>query len=299
MADSGNGELLALLAEMKKSMDEMKQGQEKLLKEMKAGQEKLLQEMEAFTEIMKTGYEDMKSELKKGISSWKEILEDKVNKTEDNQVITEEMEGSSESQVEEKTKDRMENGVAERELSHLEDEPKFNKDRNEQGECQIIVELKRSYPNDSPEAEAEVQALGDGEDGLSSVGLKGLPLCKPIGISWHSDTEEDFVAGIADPCFNGLDFLQEFGFAADSPRNVMQVGDEESPVYPVKLCRCRRVLPVKADVLFRRSSVESCGQFSSVENEPGILAMKANTWLSSGLQKAPLDHPDIRLVRWK
>ncbi|KAF8795260.1 hypothetical protein HNY73_003131 [Argiope bruennichi] len=50
MADSGNGGLLALLAEMKKSM-------------------------EAFTEEMKTGYEDMKIELKKGLSSWKEILE--------------------------------------------------------------------------------------------------------------------------------------------------------------------------------------------------------------------------------
>ncbi|KAF8773184.1 hypothetical protein HNY73_015864 [Argiope bruennichi] len=61
MADSGNGELLALLAEMKKSMEagqekllqEMKAIQEKLLQEMKAGQEKHLQDMEAFTEEMK------------------------------------------------------------------------------------------------------------------------------------------------------------------------------------------------------------------------------------------------------
>ncbi|KAF8789988.1 hypothetical protein HNY73_005078 [Argiope bruennichi] len=87
MADSGNGEFLALLAEMKKSMeagqerlekemhsgqermDEMKQGQENLLQEMKAGQEKLLQEMEAFTEEMKTLYEDMKNDLKMSSSS--------------------------------------------------------------------------------------------------------------------------------------------------------------------------------------------------------------------------------------
>ncbi|KAF8791049.1 hypothetical protein HNY73_005979 [Argiope bruennichi] len=74
MADSGNAELLALLAEMKKCMeagqerlereihsgqermDEIKKGQAELI----VGQKKLLQEMEAFVEEMNTGYEDMK-----------------------------------------------------------------------------------------------------------------------------------------------------------------------------------------------------------------------------------------------
>ncbi|KAF8793443.1 hypothetical protein HNY73_004922 [Argiope bruennichi] len=112
MADSGNGELLALLAEMKKFMeagqeemkkrqDEMKQGQERMEQEMRSGRERMEKMKAVLEKEMSSGQERMeqmtaglekklesglkklleemkarRSELQKDLSSMKEALED-------------------------------------------------------------------------------------------------------------------------------------------------------------------------------------------------------------------------------
>ncbi|KAF8795485.1 hypothetical protein HNY73_003329 [Argiope bruennichi] len=109
MAGCGNGELLALLAEMKKSMEagqeEMKQGQKRFekemcsgqerMEEMKAGLEKEMRSIQERMEEMKAGLEKeirsvqerMEQELKKDIVSVKEefsnIVQEKMNAIED------------------------------------------------------------------------------------------------------------------------------------------------------------------------------------------------------------------------
>ncbi|KAF8774693.1 Gypsy retrotransposon integrase-like protein 1 [Argiope bruennichi] len=108
MADSGNGELLALLAEMKKSVeaaqeemkkrqDEMKQGQERMEQEMRSGQERM-EEMKAGLEKemrsgqermeqmtaglekkLKSGQEEMKKEIREHVEVQVEGMKEHVN----------------------------------------------------------------------------------------------------------------------------------------------------------------------------------------------------------------------------
>ncbi|KAF8778943.1 Nucleic-acid-binding protein transposon like protein [Argiope bruennichi] len=96
MADSGNGDLLALLAEMKKSieagqerlekeirsgrerMEEMKAGQERLEKEMRSGQERMEERKAGLEKEMRSGQErmeEMKAGLEKEMRSGQERIE--------------------------------------------------------------------------------------------------------------------------------------------------------------------------------------------------------------------------------
>ncbi|KAF8763410.1 hypothetical protein HNY73_021598 [Argiope bruennichi] len=73
MADSGNGELLALLAEMKKSMEA---GQERLEKEMRSVQERLEKEMSSIQERLEKEMRSIQERLEKEIRSGQEKMDE-------------------------------------------------------------------------------------------------------------------------------------------------------------------------------------------------------------------------------
>ncbi|KAF8781568.1 Retrovirus-related Pol polyprotein like [Argiope bruennichi] len=77
MADNGNGELLALLAEMKKSMEA---GQEEMKKSMETAQKKTLERIE---EEMKSGQKELKKDIASVKEEFSNIIQEKMNANED------------------------------------------------------------------------------------------------------------------------------------------------------------------------------------------------------------------------